>query len=97
MTIAQAACTIAFCYGLASVRSICILFLLCRLGYVTLTAYELLKIGNRIQKNRSSLTRAALFWVLAPILVIDIGAIVDDRPSQPPNVTDSNTDSVRYR
>lgn len=70
MTIAQASCTLAFCYELAPVRAVCILFFICRLGYVTLTAYELLKIGNRIQKNRSSLTRAALFWILAPILVI---------------------------
>jgi hypothetical protein len=69
MTIAQASCTLAFCYGITNVRSISILFFICRLGYVTLTAYELLKIGDRIQKNRSSATRATLFWVLTPVVV----------------------------
>lgn len=69
MTIAQASCTLAFCYGMSNVKSIAILFFTCRLGYVTLTAYELLKIGNRIQKNRSSVTRATLFWALSPVVV----------------------------
>ncbi|KAH8550525.1 hypothetical protein BGW37DRAFT_497204 [Umbelopsis sp. PMI_123] len=76
MTIAQASCTLAFCYGITNVRSISILFFICRLGYVTLTAYELLKIGNRIQKNRSSATRATLFWVLTPVVVLYVIADV---------------------
>ncbi|KAJ2962279.1 hypothetical protein NQZ79_g2498 [Umbelopsis isabellina] len=80
MTIAQAAITVAYCYEAASQKSICIFFFICRLGYVTLTAYEILKIGNRIKKNRSSLTRALLFWILAPTLVLyciaDIASII---------------------
>jgi hypothetical protein len=71
MTIAQAAITVAYCYGAAPQKLICVFFFICRLGYVTLTAYELLKIGNRIKKSRSSMTRAMLFWILAPTLVID--------------------------
>lgn len=69
MTIAQASCTLAFCYEISNVKSIVILFFTCRLGYVTLTSYELLKIGNRIQRNRSSVTRATLFWGLSPVVV----------------------------
>ncbi|KAI8584351.1 hypothetical protein K450DRAFT_296486 [Umbelopsis ramanniana AG] len=76
MTIAQASCTLSFCYGMANIKSIVILFFTCRLGYVTLTAYELLKIGNRIQKNRSSVTRATLFWALSPVVVLYVIADV---------------------
>lgn len=72
MTISQASITVAYCYGAAPQKSICVFFFICRLGYVTLTAYETLKIGNRLKKNRSSLTRALLFWILSPTLVIAI-------------------------
>ena len=69
LTIAQASCTVAYCYVLVDLRVICLLFFVCRIGWVTMTSFTLLILGKRIQKNRSPMTRAMVICVLEPTLV----------------------------
>jgi len=80
LTIAQASCTVAYCYELVDLRVICLLFFICRLGWVTLTSFMLLIIGKRIQKIRSPVTRAMVICVLEPMLILytigDVACIV---------------------
>lgn len=80
MTIAQASCTVAYCYELVDLRVICLLFFICRLGWVTLTSFTLLILGKRIQKNRSPVTRALVICILEPMLILytvgDVACIV---------------------